>query len=295
MDEWHPAQETWTDLVSSAMTEDIGAGDATSESIVDDTLRATAEMRARESMTICGVRVVEFIFRLMDSGVHVDLALRDGDSAREGDTILRVEGKARAILTAERVALNFIQHLSGIATKTRHFVSLIEGSPVQLLDTRKTTPGFRLLEKYAVKCGGGTNHRIGLFDMVMIKDNHLQALSQISDNPIQLGVERAREKFPDLKIEVEADELDQVKKAVDAGADIILLDNMSIDQMTSAVSLCKGKAKTEASGGITDETIAAIAKTGVDYISVGALTHSARNVDIGLDFQMQGEETPSES
>ena len=183
------------------------------------------------------------------------------------------------------MALNFVQRLSGIATLTAQFVDAVKGTPAQILDTRKTTPGWRRFEKYAVACGGGKNHRFGLDDMVLIKDNHLAALRDAQPNAIAAAVRRAREKFPQLKIEVEADTLEQAGQAADAGADIILLDNMSPAQLRLAVQKIKGRAKTEASGGVTLETVRAIAKTGVDFISVGALTHSARAVDIGLDFE----------
>ena len=199
--------------------------------------------------------------------------------------MLNISGPARALLSAERVALNFVQRLSGIATLTAQFVDAVKGTPVQILDTRKTTPGWRRFEKYAVTCGGGHNHRLGLFDMVLIKDNHRMALRDEPPNAIAAAVQRARAKYPRLKIEVEADTLEQVEQAADAGADIILLDNMSPMQLRLAVQKSKGRAKTEASGGVNLATVQAIAKTGVDFISVGALTHSARAVDIGLDFE----------
>jgi nicotinate-nucleotide pyrophosphorylase (carboxylating) len=196
-----------------------------------------------------------------------------------------VSGSARGILTAERVALNFVQRLSGIATLTAQFVEAVKGMETRILDTRKTTPGWRRLEKYAVACGGGTNHRFGLFDMVLIKDNHLAALKLASPNPIAAAVRQARLLYPQLEVEVEADTLDQVEQAVEAGADIVLLDNMTLVQLRLAVQKCRGRLKTEASGGVTLATVRSIAETGVDFISVGALTHSARAVDIGLDFE----------
>lgn len=269
-----------------ALSEDIGEGDVTSQSTVDSHLKASANMTAREDMTICGVNIAGAAFHQLDSNMEIETLYGDGSIVKAGQVIMKINGRAREILTAERVALNFIQHLSGIATKTSHFCSFLQGLDTKLLDTRKTTPGLRLLEKYAVLCGGGTNHRVGLFDMVMIKDNHLQALQQITDAAIKTAVEKARQAHPDLKIEVEADNLNQVRNAVDAGADIILLDNMSLEQMKAAVQICKDKCKTEASGGITENSLRQIAESGVDFISSGALTHSARNVDIGLDFQM---------
>src|ERR1051326_9017791 len=197
-----------------------------------------------------------------------------------------VNGPARAVLTAERVTLNFVQRLSGIATLTAQFVEAIQGTRAQILDTRKTTPGWRRLEKYAVACGGGHNHRFGLFDMVLVKDNHLAALKSESSNAIAVALQRARAAHPRLKIEVEADTLDQVEQAVAAGADLILLDNMNPVQLRLAVQKCKGRAQTEARGGVSLASVRAIAETGVDFISVGALTHSARAMDIGLDFEM---------
>ena len=197
---------------------------------------------------------------------------------------MQVSGPTHAILEAERVALNFVQRLSGIATLTAQYVDAIKGTKAQILDTRKTIPGLRLLEKYAVTCGGGKNHRIGLFDMVLIKDNHLAALKNAQPNPIAAAVNGARKKFPKLRVEVEADTLAQVRQAVEAGADVVLLDNMPPTQLREAVTFVAGRAQTEASGGVNLSTVRAIADTGVDFISVGAITHSARAVDIGLDF-----------
>jgi nicotinate-nucleotide pyrophosphorylase (carboxylating) len=199
--------------------------------------------------------------------------------------LLRVSGPARAILSAERVALNFVQRLSGIATLTAQFADAIKGTRTHILDTRKTTPGLRHFEKYAVACGGAKNHRVGLFDMILIKDNHLAVLQNEKPNAVAAAVRRAREKFPKLKIGVEADTLEQVEQAADAGADVILLDNMNPVQLRLAVQKIKGRAKTEASGGINLANVRIIAETGVDFISVGALTHAARAVDIGLDFE----------
>jgi len=198
---------------------------------------------------------------------------------------LEISGPTRAILSAERVALNFAQRLCGVATLTARFVDAVKGTRAQILDTRKTTPGWRRFEKFAVACGGGRNHRLGLYDMVLIKDNHLAALRDAKPNPIAAGVRRARKKYPRLQVEVEADTLKQVEQAAAAGADIILLDNMSPAQLRQAVKLVAGRAKTEASGGVNLRTVRAIAQSGVDFISVGALTHSARAVDVGLDFE----------
>jgi nicotinate-nucleotide pyrophosphorylase (carboxylating) len=198
---------------------------------------------------------------------------------------LEVSGQARAILTAERVALDFVQRLSGVATATAQYVAAIAGTRAKILDTRKTTPGWRSFEKYAVACGGGSNHRQGLFDLVLIKDNHLAALANAKPNPVAAAVQQARRAWPRLRVEVEAESLEQVEQAITAGADIILLDNMSLDQLQRAVQLVAGRARTEASGGVQLDRVRAIAETGVDFISVGAITHSARAVDLGLDFQ----------
>lgn len=272
--------------VQLALAEDLGSGDVTSLSTVPETAVARADMVAREPLVLAGVAVAESAFRELSSDVQIERIANDGQKIQRGETILEIHGPARAILSAERVALNFVQRLSGIATWTAQFVEAINGTRAQILDTRKTTPGLRRLEKYAVTCGGGKNYRIGLFDMVLIKDNHLAALSNELPNAIEVAVRRAREKFPALKVEVEADTMEQVQQALFAGADFILLDNMSVQELREAVMWVSGRAKTEASGGVNLQTVRAIAETGVDFISVGALTHSARAVDIALDFEI---------
>jgi nicotinate-nucleotide pyrophosphorylase (carboxylating) len=246
---------------------------------------ARAVLRAREPLVVAGLDFAEAAFRELSSAVRVKRLVRDGRHVKAGANLLTISGPARAVLSAERVALNFVQRLSGIATLTAQFVDAIKDTPAQILDTRKTTPGWRRFEKYAVACGGGKNHRLGLDDMVLIKDNHLATLRDAMPNAIAAAVRRAHAKFPQLKIEVEADTLAQAGQAADAGADIILLDNMSPARLRLAVQKVKGRAKTEASGGVTLKTVRAIAKTGVDFISVGALTHSAHAVDMGLDFE----------
>jgi nicotinate-nucleotide pyrophosphorylase (carboxylating) len=271
--------------VKAALAEDIGSGDATTIATVPPGVTARAVMRAREPVVVAGIEFAEAAFRQLSGKVKIQKILRDGQRARPGATLLKISGPARSILTAERVALNFIQRLSGIATLTARFVEAAHGTRARILDTRKTTPGWRRFEKYAVACGGGTNHRIGLFDMVLIKDNHLAALREAKPNAIAAAIASARRKFPKLKVEVEADTLEQVRQALDAGAEMILLDNMSRNQLRTAVKMAKKSAKTEASGGVNLKTVRAIAQTGVDFISVGALTHSARAVDIGLDFE----------
>ena len=271
--------------VQAALAEDIGPGDVTTLATVPENACVNAVMVAREPLVLAGVAVAEGVFKELSAAVETERLMQDGQRAGHGRKLLRVRGSAQAILTAERVALNFVQRLSGIATLTSQFVDAVKGTRAQILDTRKTTPGLRRFEKYAVACGGGRNHRVGLFDQVLIKDNHLAALRDEQPNAITAAVARARAKFPELKIEVEADTLDQVHEAVAAGADIILLDNMSTDLLRVAVALAAGRAQTEASGGVTLQTVREIAETGVDFISVGALTHSARAVDIALDFE----------
>jgi len=270
--------------VKAALAEDIGGGDVTTLATVPKSLAFVTVLRAREPLVVCGLDFAKAAFTRLSWSVKTENLVHDGTHVARGENLLRISGSARAILSAERVALNFVQHLSGIATLTAQFVAAVKGTRAQILDTRKTTPGWRRFEKYAVACGGGRNHRIGLFDMVLIKDNHLAALRNEKPNAVAAAIQQARKKFPKLKIEVEADTLEQVAQAADAGADIILLDNMTPDQMRSAVKIAKGHAKTEASGGVNLDTVRAIAGSGVDFISVGALTHSARAVDIGLDF-----------
>lgn len=271
--------------VKTALAEDIGPGDATTLATVPPNLTVRADMRARQRLIVAGAAFAEAAFHLLSRKIKIKRVLRDGQIADAGAAILEISGPSRPILTAERVALNFIQRLSGVATLTSEFVHSVHGTRAQILDTRKTTPGWRRFEKYAVACGGGKNHRMGLNDMVLIKDNHLASLRNEKPNAIAAAIARARRKYPKLKIEVEADSLDQVRQALDARAEMILLDNMSLDEMSQAVTMVEGFAKTEASGGVNLKTVRAIAETGVDFISVGALTHSAPAVDIGLDFE----------
>lgn len=271
--------------VRAALAEDLGPGDVTTLATVPESATLSAAMVAREPLVLAGLAFAQAAFRELDRELIITPHTTDGDRCDAGQILLRVNGAARAILTAERVALNFVQRLSGIATRTAQFVTQLQGTNCQLLDTRKTTPGWRRFEKYAVTCGGGRNHRFGLFDQVLIKDNHLAALRHEPPNAIAAAVQRARAAYPDLKVEVETDTLDQVRQAVAAHADIILLDNMNLDELRAAVVLVEGRAQTEASGGVNLQTARAIAETGVDFISVGALTHSAHAVDIALDFE----------
>ena len=274
--------------VRAALAEDLGSGDATTLATVPAGAQSVALMNAREPLTVAGLAFAEEAFLQMAGGVgriRLIRRIEEGDRAKAGDVLLKISGPSRAILSAERVALNFVQRLSGVATATAQFADLVRGTNAKILDTRKTTPGWRRFEKYAVACGGGKNHRIGLFDMVLIKDNHLVALRNEMPNAIAAAVARARKKFPKLKVEVEADTLAQVAQAAEAGADIILLDNMPPAVLRQAVKIVRSRAKTEASGGVNLKTVRAIAATGVDFISVGGITHSARAVDIGLDFE----------
>ena len=271
--------------VKAALAEDIGGGDATTLATVSKAQAFKTVMRAREPLVVAGLDFAKTAFLRLSSAVKIEQLVHDGTHVGRGENLLRISGPARAILSAERVALNFVQHLSGIATLTAQFVAAVKGTRAQIFDTRKTTPGWRRFEKYAVACGGGRNLRFGLFDLVLIKDNHLAALRNEKPNAVAAAIQRARKNYPKLKVEVEADTLEQVSQAVDAGADIILLDNMTPEQLRQAVKIAKARAKTEASGGVSLANVRAIAASGVDFISVGALTHSARAVDIGLDFE----------
>jgi nicotinate-nucleotide pyrophosphorylase (carboxylating) len=262
--------------VKAALTEDIGAGDATTLATVPASATAKAMMKAREPLVVAGMALAEAAFRELAPAIEIVRVAAEGQGVKDGATLLEVAGPARAMLSAERVALNFVL--------TAQFVEAVKGTGAEILDTRKTTPGWRRFEKYAVTCGGGRNLRHGLFDMVLIKDNHLAALRREPPNAVAAAVQRARAKFPNMKVEVEADTLEQVEQAAAAGADIILLDNMTLIQLRLAVQNVRKRAQTEASGGVNLASVRAIAETGVDYISVGALTHSARAVDIGLDF-----------
>jgi len=262
----------------AALAEDLGDGDVTTEATVDADATGSAELVVRESGVVCGLAVAEAVFRAVDSELRFERLVEEGASVAAGTAVARVAGAERAILTGERTALNFLARLSGIATLTRRYVDAVEGTGAAILDTRKTTPGLRALEKHAVATGGGRNHRFGLDDGVLVKDNHLHAAGSVAS-----AVERLRAATP-LPIEVECDTLEQVSEALAAGAEAILLDNMSPDQLRSAVALARGHARLEASGGVTLENVRAVAETGVDEISVGALTHSARSLDVSLEL-----------
>lgn len=272
--------------VRLALDEDLGSGDVTTLATVPESATGRAVMRAREPLVVAGMALAEAAFRELSSQVQTERMVGDGQPVSANGVLLRITGPARALLSAERVALNFVQRLSGVATLTARFVEAIRGTRAQILDTRKTTPGWRRLEKYAVSCGGGRHLRLGLFDMVLVKDNHLAMLQSEQPNAVAAAVQRARAAYPQLKVEIEADTLSQAEQAAEAGADFILLDNMTPEQLHVAVARIGGRAKTEASGGVSLATVRGIAESGVDFISVGALTHSARAVDIGLDFEL---------
>ena len=268
--------------VLTALVEDIGAaGDLTSSLTVSDNQEATAEIVLRKPGVIAGLAVAARVFEMVDDSLTIELLSADGDGLEANATTLSVSGNARNILTAERTALNFLGHLSGIATETRMLVNAVAHTDVHICCTRKTTPGLRAMEKYAVRCGGGYNHRFGLHDGVLIKDNHIVAANGVAD-----AVRRAKAKVGHMvKVEVEVDRIDQIGPALDGGADVILLDNMDGPTMTKAVKMIGGQAIVEASGSITLENVAAVAETGVDVISIGWITHSAPSLDLGLDFR----------
>ena len=267
-------------VIDAALREDMPEGDVTSESIIPAAAVSEAVFLAKEDGVLAGLAVARRVFEKIDPAVEFAEVVRDGASFRKGDKLARLKGPTVALLKGERTALNFLQHLCGVATAARRFVDAVAGTKTRILDTRKTTPGLRLLEKYAVRTGGGTNHRLSLSDMVLIKDNHLRHVGSVAE-----AVRRARASIrPGVRIEVEAADLAQVRDALAAGADMIMLDNMSLEMMREAVVLAAGRVPLEASGNMTLDRVRAVAETGVDYISVGALTHSARAVDISLDF-----------
>ncbi|MFN0097023.1 MAG: carboxylating nicotinate-nucleotide diphosphorylase [Dehalococcoidia bacterium] len=270
-------------IVAAALTEDRAAEDITTLAVVDPMVRAKASFLAKSPGVLAGIAVAEAAFTLLDGTCDVERRLADGASFDRGDVIATVEGPVSALLRGERVALNFLQRMSGTATLTRAFVDTVAGTRATILDTRKTTPGLRDLEKYAVRCGGGTNHRRDLAVMAMIKDNHREALAR-AGKTLSQGVEAIRQRAPGAPVEVEVDSLDDLEAALAARPEWVLLDNMSVDEMAEAVRRTAGRAKLEASGGVNLASVRAIAETGVDAISVGALTHSAKALDISLDL-----------
>lgn len=268
------------DLIKRALEEDLGHGDITTLSLIPAEQAARGLFVAKTPGIVAGIKVSRAVFQHLDFETEFEVLKNDGDEITPGDIIAVAKGRTRTLLTGERTALNFLQRLSGIASKTRKMVNLIKYSSAQLLDTRKTTPGLRVLEKYAVSVGGARNHRFGLYDGVMIKDNHIQAVGSI-----QRAVAAARQRVPHtVKIEVEVDTLVQLQEALEAGADIILLDNMDVYELIQAVEITQGRALLEASGGINEGNLAEVARTGVDFISMGALTHAASSLDISFDI-----------
>jgi nicotinate-nucleotide pyrophosphorylase (carboxylating) len=274
------------EVVSRALAEDLAWGDLTTDALVPTGLRAHGEALSKAEGVLAGLPVLTQVFKAVDPTVCVELLALDGSRIKPGQIVARIAGEARSLLSAERVALNFLQRLSGIATATSRYVEAVAGLPAVIVDTRKTTPGQRSLEKYAVRMGGGQNHRRNLSDGVLIKDNHLVAIAA-SGRTLAEAVAAARSRWPHtIKVEIEVDRLDQIADALDARADIILLDNMGPGLLREAVSLIGGRAVTEASGGVKLESVRAIAEAGVDLISVGALTHSSRALDISLDLSI---------
>jgi len=272
-------------IVSNALAEDLASGDITTESLIRSALKGKASILVKRDGVMAGINVAKEVFRQVDASLRFKALVKDGAKVRKGEIVAIVEGKVSSILKAERTSLNFLQHLSGIATETARYVEAVSGTGAVIMDTRKTIPGMRLLEKHAVRVGGGRNHRLNLADGILIKDNHLVTLRSCG---IGLGeaVEKARQRVSrTMKVEVEVNSVKQASEALSAGADIIMLDNMKLEDMRKAVKLVKGRALLEASGGITLDNVRSIAETGVDLVSVGALTHSARALDISLELE----------
>lgn len=271
-----------TQIISMALNEDVGTGDITTETTIPADKTASGRFIAKEDMIICGIDVAELVFRTVDASISFNANFKDGDKVCKGDVIATVNGNARNVLTAERTSLNLMQRLTGIATRTHEAVKCVEGTKAKITDTRKTTPGLRVLEKYAVRAGGGTNHRFNLADGILIKDNHIAVSGGIKN-----AVANARKAAPHtLKIEVEVETKEQLAEALEAGADIIMLDNMSNEPMSECVKIIDGRALVEASGNMGDKDLYEVAKTGVDIISIGALTHTVRAADISLKFKI---------
>ena len=272
-------------IVSNALAEDLGSGDVTTEALIPPDLEGKASILVKRDGVLVGIDVAKEVFRQVDPSLHFKALVKDGAKVRKGDVVATVEGKVAIMLRAERTALNFLQHLSGIATETARYVDAVSGTKAIITDTRKTIPGLRLLEKYAVRAGGGRNHRLNLGDGVLIKDNHLAVLRS---SGVGLGevVKQARERAPRaMKVEIEVESVKQAREALSAGADIIMLDNMNVKDMGRVVGLVQGRVLLEASGGITLDNVRSVAEAGVDLISVGALTHSAKALDISLEVE----------
>jgi nicotinate-nucleotide pyrophosphorylase (carboxylating) len=272
-------------LLTRALAEDIGSGDVTTLALVDAQSKARASIVTRHPVVLSGVCLAGEVFNMADPAMKVECLCSDGDSVGAGTAVLHVEGPARALLSAERTALNLLQRMTGIATATECLVRIVSDYGTLILDTRKTVPGLRRLDKYAVKCGGGTNHRIGLHDAILIKDNHLAFWRQNHRGTLADAVRCARKAYPGLKIEIEVDTLEQLKEVLPGKPDWVLLDNMSPETVAKAVEICGGACKTEASGGITQDNVREYARAGVTAISIGALTHSAQAADLSLEFE----------
>lgn len=269
-----------TENVRSALAEDIGSGDITAQ-LIPAAQCAQARIITREDAIVCGTAWVDEVFRQLDADVTVDWNVRDGERAQADQTLFTLEGPARALLSGERSALNFLQLLSGVATRCREYADLVEGTAVQLLDTRKTIPGLRLAQKYAVTCGGCHNHRIGLYDAFLIKENHIAACGGIAQ-----AISAAHRIAPGRPVEIEVEDLNELRQALEAGADIIMLDELSFEDIRTAVALSAGRAKLEASGGINRDTLRAYAETGVDYISIGSLTKDVKAIDLSMRLSL---------
>jgi nicotinate-nucleotide pyrophosphorylase (carboxylating) len=271
-------------IIDAALSEDIGSGDVTTLSLVPADASIRAVVISRHAYTVSGIGVAETVFKKVDPAIECEVLVQDGRKAGKDDVILMAEGPARGILTAERTALNFMQRMTGIATLTSRFVDIARPHNVAILDTRKTTPTLRAIEKYAVLCGGGENHRIGLYDRVLIKDNHRRLWQDGDPDALDKAVECSREKFPDVKIEIEVETMAELESALRAKPDWVLLDNMGPERLREAVKICAGRSRLEASGGITLANVGGVAATGVDAISLGCLTHSAPAADLSLEI-----------
>ena len=274
------------ECVAAALREDVGDGDATTLALVDASIQATGEIIARQACRVAGATVAKRVFEMVDPEVEVVIVVPDGSDVAKGGTVLTVRGRAASILVAERTALNFMQRLCGIATLTARFVEAVGDYGTLILDTRKTTPNLRLFEKYAVQCGGGTNHRFGLYDRILMKDNHRRLWKGGDPNRLDLAVEAARKAYPKLAVEIEVESIEECQSALRAKPEWIMLDNMNCETMRTCVALCKGISLTEASGGITLDRAREVAATGVDAISLGCLTHSAGSIDLSLEWQV---------